>query len=242
MQNDHVSRMCAAGLLFVFAVPAAAFAEEPRPVERRPPTLDGALATARTAAFTQRRRRSRAPRSGSATQRSWGRTLTGLTVSVGGLVTAHVSNGRIGEITDRNGVRNEWNAVAATVDELLQDYDRVCTGRSFDYEQCLEVFNDGLSPNFQRLRSLAGRHEFLPQVPDVGDFITSQEERLIREWSVTSVDLESKGPWTGMFWGGLGAGGVGALLATVWSDVPVLRNVRVHSAPRRIAATTSVTW
>lgn len=238
--NIRVAAATAMAALVAMPVPAMGQSAE------QPSMLDAGLKKSRNPVVTelaeQGRGRRRTRRSLSGSRRSWGRTLTGLTLVVGGVITARTSNTRNRGIADRNAVRGTWNDAAATTEELLLDYDRRCAGRSYLSEYCFEILHDGLPAQWSTLLILSTQHDFLPQPPDVGSFVTDQEEERFIEWSSTGVDLESKRLWTGMFYGGLAAAGVGALLATVWADTPVLRDLRVQPGRNSMAVATSLAW
>ena len=93
------------------------------------------------------------------------------------------------------------------------------------------------------LATLARDHAFLPRPPNVGAYVTNEEEeeRLL-EWLSTKHELESPRRWETTFYGGLAATGVGVLLATIWSDVPAVRSMRVYASPTRTVVTTSLVW
>ena len=92
------------------------------------------------------------------------------------------------------------------------------------------------------MATLADQHPFLPQMPDVGRFVTSEEEQGLFDWLTTRVEVQGTGVWTSAFYGSLAAVGLGALVATVWSDVPVVRTMQVHTTPTRTVVTSSLIW
>ena len=109
--HQRMPRILTTALVLLSFLPAAAGAEEPPPTWSRPllsvPTL-----TPQTDAFHAQRSRRRGGQSQSfTTRRSWGRTFTGAIVLIGGAVAARAGHTRLGEINDRNTVRDEWNAL-----------------------------------------------------------------------------------------------------------------------------------
>ena len=221
-------------------LPSATFADDRAPAPECPSLVAAALTSAHVETFTEQRRRRRGGSVRvSGTRRSFRRIITGASLVVGGVIVARTAHTRIGEMNNRNSVRDEWNAAATQFSEVTAEYDYEC--RRFS-ERCLELAFDIVPTLVTTMTTLAASSPFLPQFPDVGLYITREEEEHLYTWFTTESALESTRRWNTTRYGGLAAVGIGALLATIWSDVPAVRNLRVHTTPTRMAVTTAVGW
>ena len=110
----------------------------------------------------------------------------------GGVMTARTSNRLVNDITHRNDVREAWNAASDEAEELVSTYDRSCARGAFSSERCLEIHFEELPTLTYALFDLSAQHAFLPQFPDVGAFVSSQEDERILEWIRTKPEMESK--------------------------------------------------
>ena len=192
-----------------------------------------------TALTEQRRRRRGGTVRSTGTRRSFRRIITGAGLAIGGALVARTAHTRIGEIDDRNSVRDEWNESVAIFEDIAAEYDRECRRIT---EWCLELTFDLLPRLASTMTTLADNFSFLPQSPDVGAYITSDEEAQLYAWVTTTSMPESTRRWNTTRYSGLAATGIGVLLATIWSDVPVVRNLRVYPAPTRMTVRTTVGW
>ena len=224
--------------LVLLMLPGAVSADD-RAATRQPASLVDAALAKHVTTFTEQRRRRRggAVRS-TGTRRSFRRIITGASLAISGALVARTAHTRIGEIDARNSVRDEWNEAAARVEDVAQEYDREC--RRFT-ERCIELILE-MPTLLLKTTTLAQDFPFLPQMPDVGAYITDDEEEQLYAWATTTSMPESNRRWNTTFYSGLAATGVGALLATVWSDVPVVRNLRVYPTPTRMTVSTTVGW
>ena len=244
MRHNHPHTLVTTVLVMFSLLPSAVCADE-HPPPKKKPLVDAAALTARyaDAHLAQRGRRRRGSVRSTGSRRSLGRIFTGASIAVGGALVARTAHTRIGEIDARNGVRDEWNAAAARFEEANAAFDRECsTFSTYFTDYCLELRFEVAPALLGTMTTLAENFPFLPQIPDVGTFITSDEEERIYAWLTTPSTLESTRRWNTTFYSGLAAAGVGGLLATIWSDVPVVRNLRVHPAPTRMTVQTTVGW
>ena len=229
------------GGLLVLLAGAPMHADQRAPTGERPTTIDTALRTTDAGTFlAQRGQRRRTGARSSGTRLSWARIVTGASLVVGGVFTARTAHSRLGAINDRNAIREGWNENAAAFEEYVADFDFTC--RDYWSDRCQELVLDVLPDLVEALRASAEDHSFLPQMPSVGRHISDEELQELLAWGSTKTELEGTGPWTPTFYSGLAAAGVGALLATIWSDVPVARNLRVPFTSSSLAVTTTVGW
>ena len=126
------------------------------------------------------------------------------------------------------------------MEEVNTEFDLAC--RRYYSVACLDLRLDVIPDLVIPMARLSREHDFLPQMPVVGSIVTAEEEQQLVDWVLSGSEAESKGFSAGLVYGGLAAVGIGALLATIWSDVPGVRNLRVHATPTRTAVSTSLGW
>ena len=167
--------------------------------------------------------------------RSLIRTLGGVALSAGGGLFA---TSAVRQINSRNTVRNQWNENADVLNGHLARWESInCYYSDPAFNQCvLESLDTGTA--LVNLSALSNAHDFLP-----ASFSFSQAYNLndddVRRLAVR-VELERRiGP---KVIGGLAAAGVGVLLATIWSDVPVVNAVRLSPQPGGLLASSAVSW
>ena len=222
-------------LLVVLLLPAHLLAQQT-------PLLDVARAAAMRVAPIQSNGPSAQP---PMRQRSVGRTLTGIVLIAGGALTAQRGNSLFEAATTRNVTREEWNDTSAEHEQLLHANEQHgCFWRYVPAgDVCVDLLS-GLTTSEATLYTLSMDHDFLPAYPfSVQPLLVdiALYDRL-DEWAHTTVDLEDTRRPIATLSAGVAAVGIGALLATIWSDVPVVRNLRVHRTPTSTTMTTRVGW
>ena len=224
-------------ILAVLSLPAPVLAQEQASL------LEAArVAAARVAAIQSNVQ----PPQPTTTRRSVGRTLTGVVLLAGGALASQRGNSLFNAATARNATRDEWNHTSAEHEQLLNaNEQRGCFWRHVPAgDVCVDLLS-GLTTSEATLYTLSLDHDFLPAYPlRIHPYLledTAAYDRL-DEWAHTTVDMENKRRPVATLSAGLAAAGIGVLLATIWSDVPVVRNLHVRRTPTHTAMTTSVEW